>query len=78
MNDRLVNVTNVSFSVVIATFGVTLVTHVVTYQVTLPLSFNLIVNSSSTSTRILLKMLLLLHVYISLMMDLDRCVLEPA
>ena len=78
LKERLENVTTVAFSVVVTTLGVTLVTHVVTYQVTLPLPFNLMINSSSTGTRILLKMLLLLHAYISLMMDLDRSILERA
>jgi hypothetical protein len=68
---------HVNFFVVVATFGVTLVTYVVTYQVTLPLTFNLVVTSSgSTSTRILLEVLLLLHVFMSLMMDLDRALFE--
>jgi ankyrin repeat protein len=67
----------VNFSVFFTTFGVTLVTHVVTYRVTLPLPFNLIVTSSgSTSTRILLEVLLLLHAHMSLMMELDRGISE--
>jgi ankyrin repeat protein len=67
----------VNFSVLIATYGVTLIVHVVTYRVTLPLPFNLIVTSSgSTSTRVLLEVLLLLHTYMSLMMELDRCISE--